>query len=129
MVGKYSPQDWKFGFFQKVWDIVRSVPTGRVITYGGIAALISPPYHTTKRGYFFLAPRWVGKALSECPRDVPWHRVINSKGEISYRKSGSHVLQKELLIIEGIKFQSNGKIDLKVFGWSTDQSSGKIGDE
>jgi len=119
--------DWKIDFYQKVWDVVRSVPAGRVITYGGIAALISPPSNITIRGYYFLAPRWVGKAISECPRDVPWHRVINSKGKISYRKSGSHILQKELLFREGVKFEENGKISLTKYGWNANKTSSNIG--
>jgi len=122
MVKENPPQDWKKEYYQKVWDIVRRVPVGKVITYGGIAAEISSPSNINPSSYFFLAPLWVGKALSECPNDVPWHRVINSKGEISYRKGDSFTIQKELLIKEGVKFESNGKINQNIFGWKYDQS-------
>jgi methylated-DNA-protein-cysteine methyltransferase related protein len=110
-------KNWKSEFYQKVWVIVREIPFGKVTTYGRIASMISPPSTISSRAYFVQAPRWVGTALSKCPEDVPWHRVINSKGEISYKKGGSYILQKEHLLQEGIQFDALGKIDLKSYGW------------
>ena len=109
--------NWKSEFNQKVWLIVRKIPRGKVTTYGRIASMLSPPSIISSRAYFVQAPRWVGTALAKCPEDVPWHRVINSKGKISYRKGGSDILQKERLIQEGIQFNDSGSVDLKIFGW------------
>ncbi|MGH2621369.1 MAG: MGMT family protein, partial [Anaerolineales bacterium] len=60
-------------FAAKVYAIVRAIPPGRVMTYGGIAALIPPPPGTNWTGYARVRARWVGYAMAECPEDVPWH--------------------------------------------------------
>ena len=70
--------------------------------------------------YLAFAPRWVGSAMAKCPEDVPWQRVINSKGEISPRPGAEE--QRQLLEEEGVRFDERGRIDLKIFGW---QSSSK----
>jgi methylated-DNA-protein-cysteine methyltransferase related protein len=67
------------------------------------------------KAYQAFAPRWVGGAMAACPEDVPWQRVINSKGEISQRPGADK--QRELLEEEGIRFDDRGRIDLKIFGW------------
>jgi methylated-DNA-protein-cysteine methyltransferase-like protein len=53
--------------------------------------------------------------MAKCPEDVPWQRVINSKGEISLRPGAEH--QHLLLEEEGVAFTERGKIDLNKFGW------------
>jgi methylated-DNA-protein-cysteine methyltransferase-like protein len=62
----------------------------------------------------------VGYAMAALPAglDVPWQRVINSRGEISPRRSGSgHQEQRRLLEVEGIVFDERGKVNLEEFGW------------
>ena len=89
---------------------IRSIPEGRVATYGQIAALAGLPGHA----------RQVGYALSALPEgsDVPWHRVVNAQGRVSRRAApGWDELQKILLLEEGIVFDSAGRIDLKRFRW------------
>jgi methylated-DNA-protein-cysteine methyltransferase-like protein len=102
-------------FNQQVWEIVRRVPPGRVATYGEIARLIPIPEGMDPKAYLAFAPRWVGGAMAACPADVPWQRVINSKGEISERPGAQ--AQRQLLEEEGVQFDQRGKIDLKTFGW------------
>jgi methylated-DNA-protein-cysteine methyltransferase-like protein len=102
-------------FNQQVWEIVRRVPPGRVTTYGEIARLIPIPEGMDPKAYLAFAPRWVGGAMAACPADVPWQRVINSKGEISERPGAQ--AQRQLLEEEGVQFDQRGKIDLKTFGW------------
>ena len=102
-------------FHEKVWEIVRLVPVGKVTTYGQIAAMISPLDGMNQKSYFAFAPRWVGGAMAACPDNVPWHRVINSKGKISKRESAE--VQRILLEGEGVVFNEQGKIDLKIYGW------------
>ena len=103
-------------FYEKVWDIVRQIPSGKVTTYGTIAGLIPPPDGMNPRSYDAFAARWVGGAMAACPDDVPWHRVINSQGKISQRESS--ILQRAMLEEEGVVFNDRGKVDLRIFGWN-----------
>ncbi len=92
--------------------MVRRIPRGRVATYGQIAELAGLEGHA----------RQVGYALHALPSgsNVPWHRVINARGEISPRTSGdSHELQRLLLEAEGIVIDTRGRLDLKRFRWQT----------
>jgi methylated-DNA-protein-cysteine methyltransferase related protein len=98
-----------------VWDIVRQIPPGRVVSYGQVARLIPPPEGVDAQSYQALGPRWVGSAMASCPAGVPWQRVINSKGEISLRAGAQE--QRRLLEAEGIVFDTRGRVDLKRFGW------------
>jgi len=95
----------------RVYDVVRRIPSGRVATYGGVAREAGLPGRA----------RQVGYALAALPdeADVPWHRVINARGEVSTR-SGSHGverLQRTLLEAEGVLFGPKGRVDLDQFGW------------
>ncbi|HEY0370979.1 MAG TPA: MGMT family protein [Thermoanaerobaculia bacterium] len=97
--------------YELIWRTVRKIPRGRVATYGQIAELAGLEGHA----------RQVGYALHNLPErnNVPWHRVVNAKGEISPRSAGdSHELQRMLLIGEGVAIDSRGRIDLKKFRWS-----------
>lgn len=99
-------------FYEKVYDLVSKVPTGRVASYGQIAALLGHP----------RSARAVGYALSSLRKDseekIPWQRIINSKGRISFKGDTFRAeLQKKLLLKEGIKFSENDSIDIKKFGW------------
>ena len=96
--------------YELIWSVVRKIPQGRVATYGQIAEMAGLEGHA----------RQVGYALHNLPArsDVPWHRVINSRGEVSPRSSGdSHELQRHLLEAEGVELDLRGRVDLKVFGW------------
>ena len=97
-------------FTERVYRIVRSVPRGRIVSYGGVAALLGQP----------RAARGVGRTLYALPdeTDVPWWRVVNRNGEISIRgvPHGARV-QRKLLEGEGVRFDRTGRIDWKRFGW------------
>jgi methylated-DNA-protein-cysteine methyltransferase-like protein len=101
----------------QVWDLVRQVPAGKITTYGQIARMLPPPEGMEAKAYMALGPRWVGSAIAKCPDDVPWQRVINSKGEISLRPGAQD--QRRLLEQEGVEFDERGRIDLKVFSWQS----------
>lgn len=97
-------------FPEQVYAIVMQVPTGRVVTYGQIAAWMNRPG----------AARQVGYALAACPRArrLPWHRVINARGEVSRRSNpGDEAYQRRLLEAEGIVFDSRGRIPLARYQW------------
>ena len=106
MVGdrKHSP-----GLYELVYAIVRLIPSGRVATYGQIAAILGT-----------CTPRQVGYAMAAVPlgSDVPWQRVINGQGKISQRADcdGGDV-QRVLLEAEGVHFDERGRVDLSVVGW------------
>lgn len=102
-------------YYQQVWDIVRLIPRGRVATYGQVAKMLPPPIGVEIEAYIAFGPRWVGGAMAACPDDVPWQRVINSKGEISERTGAER--QRQLLEEEGIVFVKD-KIDLKKYAWN-----------
>ena len=105
-----NPQDYN----QRVWQLVRQVPRGKVATYGQIALMLPPPAGVDFESYRAFAPRWVGSAMAACPDDVPWQRVINSQGKISERPGAEK--QRQLLEAEGIAFVKD-RIDLKKYGW------------
>jgi methylated-DNA-protein-cysteine methyltransferase-like protein len=95
--------------YLRIWKVVERIPRGRVATYGQIAALAGRPSQA----------RLVGYALHNTPEGmpIPWQRVINAKGSISFPPSHPHHhLQKKLLQAEGILFR-RGSIDLERFGW------------
>ena len=97
-------------FTHRVWHVVRQCPRGKVVSYGGVAAIMGTP----------RAARGVGQALQALPSNttVPWWRVINRNGEISIRGGHGPIVQRKLLEKEGVKFSRSGRVDWKKFGWN-----------
>ena len=96
--------------YQRVYAVVRRIPKGQVATYGQVAALAGLPGHA----------RLVGYAMHALPSHtkVPWHRVINAKGEVSRRSTpASEGEQRYRLECEGLCFNARGKIDLEEARW------------
>src|SRR6184192_3567272 len=99
-------------FFVHVYRLVAQVPKGKVVTYGQVAALLGAP----------RAARAVGTALRQLPRPmsrtIPWQRVINASGGISFRGDVARVEeQRWLLENEGVEFNRQGKVNLKRYRW------------
>jgi methylated-DNA-protein-cysteine methyltransferase related protein len=109
-----SPPD-PAAFNRQVWQVVRRIPSGSVASYGHVARMIPSPEGVDPQDYLAFGARWVGTALAGCPDDVPWQRVINSKGEISLRAGAER--QRGLLEAEGVEFDQRGRVDLSRFGW------------
>ena len=91
---------------ERVWSIVCLIPEGQVLTYKRVAELagIAGP----------SGARQVGYAMAQTPaeHDIPWHRVINSKGAVSARANPDAAdYQRELLAEEGVEFDINNTID------------------
>ena len=101
-------------YYERVWQLVRQVPRGKVAIYGQIALMLPAPSGVDLEAYKAYGPRWVGGAMAACPEDVPWQRVINSQGKISERPGAEK--QRQLLEAEGIEFLKD-KVDLKKYGW------------
>jgi methylated-DNA-protein-cysteine methyltransferase-like protein len=97
-------------FTAKVMKMVRSIPEGKVATYGQIAELAGKPQGSRGVGWILHS--------SSTAHKLPWHRVINSKGQISF-EVGTHNFrkQKRMLEKEGVEFQVEGKLDLKKYQW------------
>lgn len=93
----------------KVYEIVREIPTGKVMTYGQIAEILGEGY----------TPRTIGYVMHAADTEkVPWQRVINSKGACSTGKMTLPVnLQQKMLEDEGVKFNEKGICDLNVYRW------------
>jgi methylated-DNA-protein-cysteine methyltransferase-like protein len=88
----------------RIHAVVRSIPKGRVATYGQIAELAGLPRQARQVGYALAALR---------DARVPWHRVINARGEISPRSApGPERLQRALLEREGVRFDARGRVAL-----------------
>jgi methylated-DNA-protein-cysteine methyltransferase-like protein len=98
--------------YDLIYTVVRQIPKGKVATYGQVADLADLPGQARLVGYALYR---VDMNLS----DIPWHRVINAKGEVSHSplRRGTDYLQRSLLEDEGIQFSSNDKIDLKQYLW------------
>ena len=91
--------------------VVRRIPRGWVATYGEVAAMAGLPRRA----------RLVGYVLQhlDATTDIPWHRVVNAKGEVSYSLSrhGNDAFQKRLLEEEGVEFDDRNRFNLERFRW------------
>jgi methylated-DNA-protein-cysteine methyltransferase related protein len=99
---------------ERVFDIVRAIPAGRIMTYGQIAIILGEGY----------TARTVGYVMSGADaEDVPWQRVINSQGKCSTARLTIPInLQQELLEAEGVSFSKTGRCDLTQYRWFPDGS-------
>lgn len=93
--------------YRRIYEVVRHIPSGRVATYGQVAAVVGPE----------VTARQVGEAMAAL-RDgspepsVPWQRVINAQGKVSTGRQQQQVLEQE-----GVIFNTKGCTDLHRFGW------------
>jgi len=94
---------------ESIWQVVHMIPSGKVATYGQVAALAGLPQ----------AARFAGTSLKDLPKAtrIPWHRVINAQGRISLPpSSASYQEQQQRLTQEGVVIR-NGKVALKDYQW------------
>jgi len=98
------------GFREDVCRVARRVPRGRVVSYGAVALLAGRPG----------AARAVGGIMASLPDDtnVPWWRVVTARGEVPTRRMiHGHLIQRQLLGREGVRFDAAGRIDMRRYGW------------
>jgi methylated-DNA-protein-cysteine methyltransferase-like protein len=101
-----GPQFSKTSFFKEVYQVVRRIPPGKVLTYGQIATLVGAPHMA----------RQVGWAMHGCPAGLPWQRVVGAGGKILINSMSSGegpFLQRKLLELEGVHF-SGKYVDMKI---------------
>lgn len=100
--------------FERIYEVVKQIPKGRVATYGLVALLAGNP----------KLARVVGYALHVNPEPgtIPCHRVVNRMGEVSTAFAfGGENMQRILLSEEGIEFTPEGKVDLKIYLWKPNE--------
>ncbi len=97
-------------FFERVYEIVRKIPYGRVTSYGAIARIIGSPQSSRMVGYAMNAAHSL--------EDVPAHRVVNTNGLLTgkHHFQGTHLMQ-QLLESEGIKVTDDKIADFKNVFW------------
>lgn len=103
--------------WERIYAVVRRIPSGKVATYGQVAVLAG----------LGRQARQVGYALHALPGEgfAPWHRVVNARGAISLPPgSESAVTQRLRLEREGVRFDARGRIELARFGWRPRAASG-----
>ena len=96
--------------FEKIYEVVRQVPSGTVTTYGMVARLAGNARWARAVGYALHA--------NPDPATIPCHRVLNRFGEVceGFVFGGAGV-QRGMLEKEGVQFGDDGRVDLKQFGW------------
>ncbi len=94
--------------YERIYDVVKRVPKGRVATYGAVARAVGMPRGARQVGYAMAA---LGRG--EPRPEVPWHRIVNAKGESSIGEE-----QVVRLRAEGVVFGPDGRTDLARYGWS-----------
>lgn len=96
--------------YERIYDLVRQIPEGKVATYGQIAQVVGG-----------CSARLVGYAMAGLRSgdhpDVPWQRVINRQGRISIHDPFGKYVQRQLLEQEGVYFDKNDQINFREFGW------------
>lgn len=95
-------------FTEEVLVIIKGIPYGRVMSYGQVARLAG-----NTRG-----ARQVARLLHSMSEkyNLPWHRIINSKGKISIPDKNYAAFQRDLLISEGVEVSGDGFIDISTYG-------------
>ena len=90
-------------FYKQVYDMVKQVPYGKVVSYGQIARILGRP----------RSAREVGRAMRICPSDeIPWQRVVMADGSIT---GGTHADTRRMVLeSEGVVFLSDGRVDMEL---------------
>ena len=107
MADNNSSRDENERIVAQVYAVVRSIPAGRVLAYGDVGARCEPPIS----GYI------CGRIMSNVMDDVPWWRVVAKDGNLSIAKRNPALAQKQrdLLSVEGVEFEENGRVKMDVF--------------
>lgn len=124
-MSKLKTTTQNLNFFERVYEIVKMVPVGKVTTYGNIALRLSLDSARDKRSGPFgsrinISPRTIGWALhANCDPNVPCHRVVNKDGRLApgYTFGGPNE-QRNRLLAEGVTFLDKAHVDLSKCLWT-----------
>ena len=94
---------------QDIWDLVESIPKGKVCSYGDIGAALRNP----------MSGFLVGRRMASAPAHIPWWRVVAKSGELPIGKRHPRLMseQEEVLREEGVPFLDRGKVDMQAARW------------
>lgn len=98
---------------EELWKIVRSIPRGKVMSYGDVGRMLKYP----ASGFM------VGKWMASAPEGVPWWRVLAKDGSLSIAKRSTQLAieQEQRLKKEGIEFLPDGRVDMEKFSFRIPQ--------
>ena len=96
-------------YSDKMKELIKQIPAGKVATYGQIALYAGNPRSARQVAWILHS--------SSTKDNLPWHRVINSKGRISLPKGRGYDIQKKLLEREGVIFDEDDYINLEEYRW------------
>lgn len=101
-------------FQEAILRVVRLTPSGKVVSYGQVAAYLGTPRAARQVG-------WAMRSLEGAP-DFPWWRVLNNAGKITIKGNQFNTaqLQKELLEAEGVEISANFELDMRRFRFHPD---------
>ncbi len=100
--------------YERIYDVVRRIPRGKIATYGQVAELAGLGGHARQVGYALHALR---------DDSVPWQRVVNAAGRVSRRSEpGYERWQRQRLEEEGVRFDASGRIPLESYLWDPDEA-------
>ena len=97
-------------FTRRVISIISSIPSGKVLTYGGIAKIAGSPRSARQVSWILHS--------SSGKYELPWHRVVNSQGKIVLRDDEGQNTQKKRLLDEGVQFRKSNVVDLHQHLWT-----------
>ncbi len=93
---------------EELWQLVRSIPEGKVSSYGDVGQALSTP----SSGF------QVGRWMARCPEGVPWWRVVSKQGHfpVGKRDPKLEMEQREILEKEGVEVQ-DGQVEMACFAF------------
>ncbi len=102
---------------ERVFQIVRRIPAGRVMTYGQISELLGAGYDA----------RTIGYCMHAATEDVPWHRVINAQGACSTGRVISPAHRQQMMLeAEGVEFNQKVRCDLSIYRWTPPEAEDAV---
>ena len=102
--------------FEAIYEYVRTIPAGRVTSYGEVGAAVGQ------------GARTVGWAMGVCPKDIPWQRVVGADGYLRIARRDPHLkaLQKSLLEAEGVTVSEGGFVERRYFWNGETEPQGQL---
>lgn len=96
--------------FERIYEVVKKIPKGRVASYGAVAAMAGNPRWSRVVGYALH--------VNPDPENIPCYRVVTKDGRLSEAFAfGGINIQRELLERDGVKFDSDGRVIMSEYAW------------
>jgi methylated-DNA-protein-cysteine methyltransferase-like protein len=97
------------GTLEDLWDVVRSIPKGKVMSYGEVGSCLKNP----------MNGRMVGRWMAQAPNGVPWWRVVAKDGHLPIGKRGPGLATEQEMRLreEQVPFLERGRVDMKKAVW------------